>query len=115
MAEDEDPHPDGWPAQARKSFLTAVWNMVVDEDAYTDGYPSWIDSWLRGHRQGNARHPVAGPPQILHAYARHAAPATSNGTAGGARAPEEKTAPKKAARASATTRGQDGAGASFGS
>ncbi|MEV7422585.1 hypothetical protein [Streptomyces sp. NPDC091212] len=53
MTEDEDPHHDGWSAQARRSFLTAVWNMVVDEDARIDGYPSWIESWLRGHGQEN--------------------------------------------------------------
>ncbi|MER5850675.1 hypothetical protein ABT126_27530 [Streptomyces sp. NPDC002012] len=53
MAENEDPHPDDWPTQARQSFLTTVWNMAVDEDAYTDGSPSWIESWLRGHEQGS--------------------------------------------------------------
>ncbi|MCX4792912.1 MULTISPECIES: hypothetical protein [unclassified Streptomyces] len=53
MAEDEDPHTDDWPAQARQSFLTAMWNMVVDEDAYTDGSPSWIESRSGGHEQGS--------------------------------------------------------------
>ncbi|MFB7668527.1 hypothetical protein ACFC1R_32165 [Kitasatospora sp. NPDC056138] len=50
MAEREDSNPDDWSAHALQSFLTAVWSMVVDEDSYTDGYPSWIDS--RGSRRG---------------------------------------------------------------
>ncbi|WP_194916153.1 hypothetical protein [Catenulispora rubra] len=50
MVEREDSNPDDWSAHARQSFLTTVWSMVVDEDDYSDGCPSWID--LRGGRQG---------------------------------------------------------------
>ncbi|MFJ1549306.1 hypothetical protein [Streptomyces sp. NPDC088246] len=64
MAEVEDPHPDGWQAQARQSFLTAMWNMVVDEDAYTDGSPSWIESRSGGHEQG--RVPGSASAAALH-------------------------------------------------
>jgi len=50
MTEREESGRDDWPAHARQSFLTTVWSMVVDEDSYSDGYPSWID--LRGDEQG---------------------------------------------------------------
>ncbi|WP_406097083.1 hypothetical protein [Kitasatospora purpeofusca] len=50
MVEREDSNPDDWSAHALQSFLTTMWSMVVDEDSYTDGHPSWID--LSGHQQG---------------------------------------------------------------
>lgn len=51
MVEREDSNLDDWSTHALQSFLTTVWSMVVDEDSYTDGYPSWID--LRGTQQGS--------------------------------------------------------------
>jgi hypothetical protein len=54
MAEREDSNPGDWSAHALQLFLTTVWSMVVDEDSYTGGYPSWIESWLRGREQGSA-------------------------------------------------------------
>ncbi|MEY9933221.1 hypothetical protein ABH926_007874 [Catenulispora sp. GP43] len=50
MVEREESNPDDWSTHARQSFLTTVWSMVVDEDSYSDGRPSWID--LRGDQQG---------------------------------------------------------------
>ncbi|SFY45023.1 hypothetical protein [Streptomyces atratus] len=58
MVEREDSHPDDQSARALQSFLAALWSMVVDEDSYTDGHPSWLEPELRGHQQGSA---PAGP------------------------------------------------------
>lgn len=49
MVEREESNPDDWSTQARQSFLTTLWSMIVDEDGYSDGCPSWID--LRGDQQ----------------------------------------------------------------
>ncbi|MFI5767787.1 hypothetical protein ACIA74_04430 [Streptomyces sp. NPDC051658] len=53
MVEREESDPDDRSAQALQSFLTTLWSMVVDEDNYADGYPSWLEPGLRGHQQGN--------------------------------------------------------------
>jgi hypothetical protein len=52
MNQYEDPQTEDWPVRAHESFVNALWNLVVDEDAYADDQPSWIESWLRGHQPG---------------------------------------------------------------
>ncbi|MCX4732065.1 hypothetical protein [Streptomyces sp. NBC_01363] len=53
MVEREESDPDDRSAQALQLFLGTLWSMVVDEDNYADGYPSWLEPGLRGHQQGN--------------------------------------------------------------
>ncbi|MEE1774210.1 hypothetical protein PUR34_40085 [Streptomyces sp. JV185] len=58
MVEREDSHPDDRSARALRSFLAVLWSMAVDEDSYTDGYPSWLEPELKSRRQDSA---PAGP------------------------------------------------------
>ncbi|MFG2213624.1 hypothetical protein ACGFN1_01880 [Streptomyces sp. NPDC048685] len=53
MIEREDSRPDERSAQALQSFLATLWSMVVDEDSYTDGHPSWLEPERRSDQQGN--------------------------------------------------------------
>ncbi|MFD7491643.1 hypothetical protein ACFV8T_04385 [Streptomyces sp. NPDC059832] len=53
MIEREDSRPDERSAQALQSFLATLWSLVVDEDGYTDGHPSWLEPELRSDQQGN--------------------------------------------------------------
>ncbi|MGC0414969.1 hypothetical protein [Embleya sp. AB8] len=59
MTNDPPNAPD--PHQA---FLTALWSLIIDEDAKTAGAPSWIESWLRGTEPGT-------PPEDPAAAALH--------------------------------------------
>ncbi|MGW1406194.1 hypothetical protein [Streptomyces sp. NPDC002403] len=53
MVEREDSHSDDRQARALQSFLATLWSMVVNEDGYTDGHPSWLEPELRSDQQGN--------------------------------------------------------------
>ncbi|GAB1639984.1 hypothetical protein [Krasilnikovia sp. MM14-A1259] len=44
---------DDLSARSRELFLTDLWALVVDEDEWADGYPSWVESWLRGTPRGS--------------------------------------------------------------
>lgn len=64
MTQYEDPQPEDWPVRAHESFVNVLWSLVVDEDGYTDGQPSWIETWFRGHQQGSV--PDHAMPAALH-------------------------------------------------
>jgi hypothetical protein len=60
MTGGDDPGADDWPERSVELFLTGVWSLVVDEDEWVDGYPSWIESWIRGIPVGTVpEHPTA--------------------------------------------------------
>ncbi|GAB1694092.1 hypothetical protein [Krasilnikovia sp. M28-CT-15] len=40
-------------ARSRELFLTNLWSLLVDEDEWTDGSPSWIEQWMRGTPPGS--------------------------------------------------------------
>ncbi len=52
MTPDQD--HEGWPARAHEAFVDALWSLLVDEDGYTAGQPSWIESRFRGVPPGAA-------------------------------------------------------------
>jgi hypothetical protein len=60
MTGPDDPAVDDWVDRAHELFLTDVWGLLVDEDDRVDGYPSWVESWLRGLAPGGVPdHPTA--------------------------------------------------------
>jgi hypothetical protein len=46
--------------RCRELFLTNLWGLLVKEDEWVDGYPSWIESWIRGIPPGSV------PDDALH-------------------------------------------------
>src|SRR5205085_2306934 len=52
--------------RSRDLFLIDLWSLVVDEDKWVDGHPSWIESWLRGTPAGGVPdHPTAAALQRI--------------------------------------------------